>query len=554
MKEEIEILEHIKVKIEVAPFLKRFTYADRNESQAFHNFLQCHLNDLVADLRIPAEITMVVGLCGDKHGLAVNSYRVSINNGRCRLSLPTTVAHDVDARELANSMARIIYQNRELALTPSLSKKVRQKWSCEPTATFLQSLSERSFHEFLLTFVRRSLRIDRGKKIAQSFRKKERKDWSLGRCIEEAVSELDVSAIKVFLCESTKAQVTLDDMSIAEMFDMMRDGLFYELGINLPKVDVISDSSLEEDEFRIQLNDLRFPHMRGLTQDQFLVNDTVEQLSILNISGEKAVNPANGSECAIVQNNNGAATICENAGLTTWGAAGYVVLSLSAEVRRNAGSFLTAAVVECSMNLLENAFPALINTVSNRFEIDVLAQILRDLLDEEISIRDLRSILESLLAINETIDVDLSKYIVFFPGTANICPAAKGIKLEDLNCVDYLNCVRMSLKRQISYKYTRGGNTLVVYLLDPLIEERIRDIDQLPLTDEESDKLITSIFTEVKNLPPTTRVFPVILTTLDIRKKLRNLIEKEFPRLAVLCYQELSPDMNIQPIARISCS
>ena len=35
---------------------------------------------------------------------------------------------------------------------------------------------------------------------------------------------------------------------------------------------------------------------------------------------------------------------------------------------------------------------------------------------------------------------------------------------------------------------------------------------------------------------------------------MRKLIEKDFPRLAVLSYQELSPDMNIQPIARISLS
>jgi type III secretion protein V len=56
---------------------------------------------------------------------------------------------------------------------------------------------------------------------------------------------------------------------------------------------------------------------------------------------------------------------------------------------------------------------------------------------------------------------------------------------------------------------------------------------------------------EVGNLPPTA-ASPVILTTMEIRKILRVLIEKEFPSLAVLSYQELSPDMNIQPIARIS--
>jgi type III secretion protein V len=45
---------------------------------------------------------------------------------------------------------------------------------------------------------------------------------------------------------------------------------------------------------------------------------------------------------------------------------------------------------------------------------------------------------------------------------------------------------------------------------------------------------------------------PVLLTSMDIRRTLQKLIEPDFPNLAVLSYQELSPEMNIQPIARIS--
>ena len=93
--------------------------------------------------------------------------------------------------------------------------------------------------------------------------------------------------------------------------------------------------------------------------------------------------------------------------------------------------------------------------------------------------------------------------------------------------------------------------TLVVYLIDHEIETRMSQIDDKPLTNEENRRLIKAISDEVGDLPPTAQN-PVILTTLEIRKRLRKLIEKEFPYLAVLCYQELSPDLNIQPITRIS--
>jgi type III secretory pathway component EscV len=43
----------------------------------------------------------------------------------------------------------------------------------------------------------------------------------------------------------------------------------------------------------------------------------------------------------------------------------------------------------------------------------------------------------------------------------------------------------------------------------------------------------------------------VILTQLQIRRYLFELIRKEFPQVAVLAYQELSPDLNIQCRERI---
>jgi type III secretion protein V len=45
---------------------------------------------------------------------------------------------------------------------------------------------------------------------------------------------------------------------------------------------------------------------------------------------------------------------------------------------------------------------------------------------------------------------------------------------------------------------------------------------------------------------------PPLLTSFEIRRALRKIIQHEFPRLAVLSYQEVSPDTNIQRITRIS--
>jgi type III secretion protein V len=44
---------------------------------------------------------------------------------------------------------------------------------------------------------------------------------------------------------------------------------------------------------------------------------------------------------------------------------------------------------------------------------------------------------------------------------------------------------------------------------------------------------------------------PVLLTSMDIRRYIRKMIEQELYELPVLSYQELTTDINIQPLARI---
>ena len=44
---------------------------------------------------------------------------------------------------------------------------------------------------------------------------------------------------------------------------------------------------------------------------------------------------------------------------------------------------------------------------------------------------------------------------------------------------------------------------------------------------------------------------PVLLTAIDVRRYVRKLIETEFPDIAVISYQEVLPEIRIQPLGRI---
>jgi len=180
---------------------------------------------------------------------------------------------------------------------------------------------------------------------------------------------------------------------------------------------------------------------------------------------------------------------------------------------------------------------------------DFLIQVLRGLLAEEISVRDLSTILEAVLELRATTDVDMSRYIVFSPPTGGVFPYSTRTRVCDLLPADYIEFIRARLRRYISHKYTRGGSTLVVYLMDRHCETLLAKPDELDVAAEAA--ILNAVREELDSWPPMAQS-PVILTTTHIRRRLRKLVSLEFPQLAVLSYQELEPDMNIQPIARIT--
>jgi len=539
--ETSKILEQITVTVELDPSLERFSNPEKMEGRDLRTYLSRYLDDLAEDLMIPVEISLNISLGKDKDKFSTNSFQANINNQKCKIPLPTLIPQHVQTLELARSIAKEVYENRELIITAPLSEKIRENWSSKYQKDSLNNFSAKEFQEFLSALVRRGFSINRAEEFIKASKNKQ-SEWNAEKCFEEAISGIDTTTITVFLSdtqyermvypdqEEEETQAIGDEEPIEKMFSMMQDGLYYELGLIIPKVRIETDNSLEENGFRIQLNDLRFPPLKGLKQDQFLVNEIPERLYLLNLEAEGAINPANQSESAIVQNKENTLKICEKAGLTTWNPQGFIVLALSAAIRKNASSFLTKETVKYNTNTLQTPFPELIKTMLTRFNIIDLTRILRDLLDEEISIRNLRAILEALLEINTPTDPNQNDYTLPIPETVSL--------------------LRISLKRYITNKYVISGNTLVVYLIDHQIETRINSDDEL--SEEEHDRLIKAIYDQAGSFVEGKD--PIILTTIETRKKLKKLTEKEFPRLIVLCYEELATDLNINPIGRISWS
>lgn len=348
-------------------------------------------------------------------------------------------------------------------------------------------------------------------------------------------SELFIPVVTPIVLEVSDALVPYVDSRqdngkfLFELIPFMRDGLFVELGVRFPGVRARGNGSLPPGAYQVQINEV--PVVTGqATLGHILVNDTVDRLRLMNIQGFEAINPATRQPAAWVPEHH--RDTLEAAGLTTWDVPGYIILHTAAVLRRNAREFIGVQETQTMLEQLEKAFPAIVKEVVPKVvNVLKLTDILQRLVEEEISIRDLRGILQALAEYGQ-------------------------VEADNVMLTEH---VRAAQRRYISHKYARGTGTLVVYLLDPNIEEAIRGSVKrtsagahLALEPELAQEIVQAVRSECGHLPPSAQR-PVILTAMDIRRYVRKLLEYEFnPSFSVLSYQELSPELNIQPVARIS--
>ncbi|AKU67347.1 type III secretion protein [Ottowia sp. oral taxon 894] len=154
-----------------------------------------------------------------------------------------------------------------------------------------------------------------------------------------------------------------------------------------------------------------------------------------------------------------------------------------------------------------------------------VAEILRRLVEEEVAIRNLRDILETL--------------------------ADTAQREKDVYALTELT--RIGLKRQISHRYAPDGHLRAV-LLEPALEEMLRNAirhnsgaQQLALDPLEMSRLMTRFRNVVQVFKPA-----AIVTAVDIRRHVRKLIEQDCFDIPVLSYHELLPSLQLEALHRVS--
>jgi type III secretion protein V len=203
---------------------------------------------------------------------------------------------------------------------------------------------------------------------------------------------------------------------------------------------------------------------------------------------------------------------------------------LSVILKRYAGDFVGLQETKYLLEKMEAQFPEVVREVQRVLPVQKITEVFQRLVQEEISIRNLRTILQALIEWGQ----------------------------KEKEAVLLTEYVRSSLRRYISYKFSRGQNLLAVYLLEPGLEESVRKAVRqtsagayLALEPGTVKSFLQSVRKNVGNIWESNQR-PVLLTSLDVRRYTRKLIEQEFYELPVLSHQELTEDITIQPLGRIA--
>jgi type III secretory pathway component EscV len=301
-----------------------------------------------------------------------------------------------------------------------------------------------------------------------------------------------------------------------------------DLGLPLPPVELAIDARLPLRGYEVRLRGIPVAH--GQIPDGRLLADAGPAALPPGIDAEPAEHPSTGALASWVPSSAGSKLRAAGVGLLD--GAGVVAASLEASLRAQAAELLGLDETQRLLDEAGRRHPALVReVVPRRIDVAALAEVLRRLVAEELPVGDLRDVLEAIARQKD--------------------PERDPALLTER--------VRAAMKRQITHRHARDRR-LEALVLDTEAEEAVRGAlrpgpgetgPQLALEPDLAEALLVAVRRELESLGADGRDGAVLLTSAELRRHLRRLVEREHPRLPVLAYHELDAEVQVERVGTV---
>jgi flagellar biosynthesis protein FlhA len=366
------------------------------------------------------------------------------------------------------------------------------------------------------------------KKISRLEQSAEEKSQASGK--EETIESLlhlDTLALEVGV-ELVSLVDSQQDGEVLDRIVSARKQFAQDMGIIVPMVMIRDNIALRPDEYQILLKGNVIGKGR-LQVRRFLAMDSGDVLE--PIEGIKTKEPAYGLDAIWILPSQRDEASFRN--YTVVNPATVIVTHLTKLIQESAGDLIGRQEVHKLVESLKHSNEKLVDEViaADRLTLGDVVKVLQNLLIENVSIRDLTSIFETL---------------------ADYC---KTLRNPDA----LTRYVRKSLGRSIIRKYQNSDGVLVVVSLDRGLEDVIvagitqnqDDSTSLSIEPEFAQKLLNKIAEGMKSFERT-GTQPVLMCGARIRWDLRKLIARFIPGLTILAFDEIPADVPTNNINTIT--
>jgi flagellar biosynthesis protein FlhA len=313
---------------------------------------------------------------------------------------------------------------------------------------------------------------------------------------------------------------------LLERIHRIRQNVASDIGIILPKVRIRDSFQLDQQQYRVKIAGM--PVAQGEVQPaMFLAMDS--GVTTGRVPGKATKDPAFGTPAQWISP--AVRDQAEMFGYTVVEPGAVIATHLTETVRRHADELLTRDAAKHLINELKQTSPAVVEElIPGLMKLAEVQQVLQMLLREQVSIRQLSAILETL---------------------GEYAPRTK-------DAILLTEFVRARLARALSTRYRDRDNRLYVVTLEPQLEDRIRAgfehserglfIRMSPQAVETTCRLIAA---SVEKLTLASHS-PVVLVSPPIRAALKELTMAHLPELVVLSYNEITRDTKIESVALVA--
>lgn len=319
----------------------------------------------------------------------------------------------------------------------------------------------------------------------------------------------------------------IDEKSGGSLIDrivMFRKQFAQEMGVVVPSVYLKDSAMINPNQYVIKLKGEEVARGDVLV-DHFLAIPTGDMDD--TIEGIETTEPAFGLPAKWVSEDK--RIKAELNGYTLIDPTSVIVTHFSEVIKTHANELVTRQELNNMLENVKKVNPNIVNDlIPNVVNISVLQKVLGNLLKENIPVRDLVTILETL---------------------GDYAPSIKDIDV----ITEY---VRQALKRTITHRFSDSGQLKVITLdqgIENMIMNSVKKVDNgsyLALDPANIQVVLNATSSEVDKVKDLLQ-YTIVLTAPIVRTYYKKLIEQFYPNVVVLSFNEIEGNVQIQALGNI---